>query len=171
MSDNVWILSCVTRAPQLPCQHSCRNIIGAINNNYRKFRNLPWGKFVAWDVRYDTREMLRYAPFSENMIPRDKILFLAAVVQCTSSSCQDLEVTESCQVSTLDGRCGAISPNKVHVWGSEGVRERKRKRGREGERKERKKEEGTNDGEGRGSQNGHLIRNNSWCDDDCRKSA
>lgn len=40
---------------------------------------------------------LCYASFSENTILHDKILFLAAVLQCTSS-CRDLEVTESCRV-------------------------------------------------------------------------
>lgn len=57
-------------------------------------------------------ETLRYAPFSENTILHDKILFLAAVLQCTSS-CRDLEVTESCQVPMPDRRYGAISPNKA----------------------------------------------------------
>jgi len=88
-----------------------------------------------------TRETLRYASFFKNTISRDKILFLVAVVQCTSSSCQDLEVTESCQA--LDGRCGAISPNKVDERGTE--REKEGEKEREsvggGEREERKEEE------------------------------
>lgn len=115
--------------PSCHVSTSCRNIIGAINN-YRNFRSLPWGNFVAWDARYDTWETLRYAPFSENTIPRDKILFLAAVVHCISSSCQDLEVTESCQVSALDGRCGAISPNKVDVRRKDREREKEAGRGK-----------------------------------------
>lgn len=75
-----------------------------------------------------------------------------AVVQCTSSSCQDLEVTESCQA--LDGRCGAISPNKVDVRGTEREREepggrgKGRVGGREGRKEEERERERVNDGKG-----------------------
>jgi len=108
----------------------------------------PW-----YEMCITTRETLHYA-FFENT--RDKILFLVAVVQCTSSSCQDLEVTESCQA--LDGRCGAISPNKVDERGTEREREKgERKREREwrrwrkGRKEGEREREGVNDGEGRES--------------------
>jgi len=91
-------------------------------------------------MRITTHEKC-YAPFSENTILYDKILFLAAIVQCTSSSRQDLEVTELCQA--LDGRCGAINPNKVDVRGTE-IEIGREGGGEEGgkKEKERTKDEG-----------------------------
>lgn len=119
---------CITRELLL-CYVSvlCRNIIGAINN-YRKFQSFAVGQLRGTrDTRYDTRKK-RYvtAPFSEKTRRRTirSSFWRPSYNVYPSSSCRDLEVTESCMLSLsrcLMARCGAINPNKV---GREGERER-----------------------------------------------
>ncbi|EGI68209.1 hypothetical protein G5I_03305 [Acromyrmex echinatior] len=97
------------RWTMIPGRHGMSRQEKSLHGRCPKISIFVMGQLCVYEMRIMTHEKC-YASFSENTILYDKILFLAAVVQCTSSSRQDLEVTESCQA--LDGRCGAINPNK-----------------------------------------------------------
>ncbi|KYN04611.1 hypothetical protein ALC62_04603 [Cyphomyrmex costatus] len=78
---------------------------------------VPWYKELAIvEVDRSRRSTIRdrWTAIPEKSLhgrcPKISKFVMGQLCQCTSSSRQDLEVTESCQA--LDGRCGAISPNK-----------------------------------------------------------